>query len=244
MRFILTVWLLTLCLSGANAQLSAQLAKLPDLHRQLVVVTAGGWHSTTASLQRYEKKGNAWQAVGQQIEVSLGKKGLAWGRGLHNPGLAGPEKVEGDGRAPAGIFEFGTAFGYSAAAPKEVKIPYRQAGERDYWVDAIASPAYNSWVTIAKDQENTPRARWSSVERMKRADHLYELGLVVKHNMEPAVPGKGSAIFLHVWRTPGAPTLGCTAMRKEDLSSLLAWLDPDKHPLLIQAPQEEMDGLL
>jgi L,D-peptidoglycan transpeptidase YkuD (ErfK/YbiS/YcfS/YnhG family) len=79
---------------------------------------------------------------------------------------------------------------------------------------------------------------------MKRRDHLYELGLVVKHNMEPAIAGKGSAIFLHVWRSPGAPTLGCTAMNKQELIRLLTWLDPAKQPLFIQAPEGELERLM
>lgn len=71
---------------------------------------------------------------------------------------------------------------------------------------------------------------------MKRADHLYELGLVVQHNMQPAVAGKGSAIFFHIWRTEGSPTLGCSAMSKQALTDIMIWLDPEKAPLLIQMP--------
>lgn len=179
----------------------------------------------------------------QQLVVVPGKNGMGWGRGLHAPVPAGPEKAEGDGKAPAGIFEFGEAFGYGTDPPVNLKLPYRQSTARDYWIDATASPAYNTWVSIPEDKENIPEKYWNSFERMKRRDHLYELGLVIKHNMEPAVPGKGSAIFMHIWRSPGAPTLGCTAMSKEDLVALLSWLDPEKHPLLIQAPKQEIDQL-
>jgi L,D-peptidoglycan transpeptidase YkuD (ErfK/YbiS/YcfS/YnhG family) len=99
-------------------------------------------------------------------------------------------------------------------------------------------------VRIPEAQENEPQNYWPSVERMKRRDHLYELGLIVKHNTEPAIAGKGSAIFFHVWRSLGAPTLGCTAMDKQELNHLLTWLDPDKHPLLIQVPETELGSLL
>lgn len=111
-------------------------------------------------------------------------------------------------------------------------------------MDASSAADYNSWVRIPAAQENEPKNYWASVERMKRRDHLYELGLIVKHNTEPAVAGKGSAIFLHLWRSPGAPTLGCTAMDKQELIRLLTWLDPAKHPLLVQASKEVMDELV
>ena len=38
----------------------------------------------------------------------------------------------------------------------------------------------------------------------------------------PAVPGKGSAIFLHLWRGPRRPTAGCVAFRRPDLAWILA----------------------
>ena len=70
---------------------------------------------------------------------------------------------------------------------------------------------------------------------MRRDDHVYELGVVVEHN-DACVPGRGSAIFLHVWREPGAPTAGCTSMARDDLLRLLRWLDPAAEPLLVQLP--------
>lgn len=207
-----------------------------------MLVTSASWTAPTGLLQLYEKTDSGWVAT-KNVEVALGKNGMGWGRGVHAASSSGPEKVEGDGKAPAGIFELGDAFGYLKTPSFKLRIPYRQSTDRDYFVDAKDSPDYNSWVTIPKDKLNEPKKYWSSFEGMKRADHLYELGLVVKHNMSPAIPGKGSAIFLHVWRRPAAPTLGCTAMSKEDLTEVLTWLDPDKAPLLIQVPEGELAKL-
>jgi L,D-peptidoglycan transpeptidase YkuD (ErfK/YbiS/YcfS/YnhG family) len=36
------------------------------------------------------------------------------------------------------------------------------------------------------------------------------------------VPGRGSAIFLHVWRKPRHPTAGCIAFARDDLAWILA----------------------
>lgn len=243
-KLILTTCLLAAAVFVANAQLPVEINNLPPQHQQLVLVTAVAWNSQTGLLQLYHRTGNTWTPTGKQVEVVLGKNGLGWGRGLHAANLPGPEKVEGDGKTPAGIFKFGEAFGYSTTSPAEFKIPYRQSTERDYWVDAATSSAYNSWVTIAEDKENNPKKYWSSFERMKRADHLYELGIVIKHNMGPVLADKGSAIFMHIWRRAGSPTIGCTAMSKQDLTAVLAWLDPEKKPLFIQAPTEEIKKLI
>ena len=35
------------------------------------------------------------------------------------------------------------------------------------------------------------------------------------------------------------PTSGCTAMERERLEELLAWLDPRKSPVLVQLPSHE-----
>ena len=64
-------------------------------------------------------------------------------------------------------------------------------------------------------------------------DGLYRWGIVVGHN--PAnQPGAGSCIFIHLWRGPGQPTAGCTAMSEENLPRILAWLDPALDPRLVQ----------
>lgn len=227
----------------SQAQTLLDELKIPQRHQQVVLVIAENWNSPTGVLQLYHRNDTGWILTGKKTEIVLGKNGLGWGRGLHSSSFPGPEKVEGDGKAPAGIFEFGEAFGYDKTPPLGVKLPYRQSIERDYWVDAINSAEYNSWVTIPDDKDNDPKKYWSSIERMKRRDHLYELGVVVKHNMDPAIVAKGSAIFLHVWRTSGSFTLGCTAMSKENLTSILAWLEPEKKPILIQIPRKEISQL-
>ena len=91
---------------------------------------------------------------------------------------------------------------------------------------------------------------WRSAESMRRdlapGDDLYRWGLVVRYN-DQAEAGAGSCIFLHVWRGPGSPTAGCTAMAEEDLLAILAWLDPKPvqgaGPLLIQGTRAYLESL-
>ncbi len=56
-----------------------------------------------------------------------------------------------------------------------------------------------------------------SHEKLRRSDRQYDLVIPTDYNWPKAVPGKGSAIFLHVWRRPRHPTAGCVAFAREDL---------------------------
>jgi D-alanyl-D-alanine dipeptidase len=72
----------------------------------------------------------------------------------------------------------------------------------------------------------------------------YRWGAVINHNVNPAVPGVGSCVFLHIWSGPSSWTAGCTAMAQEQLEPILAWLDPAKSPLLVQLPAAQYKKLM
>ena len=202
--------------------------------RQLLVVTVPTWNSTTGLLQRFdrERTGDAWRKAGMPIAISIGRTGLAWGSGLHAvpQSTEGGIKKEGDGRSPAGIFSLMNAFGYAAAnTMTALKIPYEHCTESLRCVDDAVSPDYNRIL-----QEPKGGAPWKSAELMKRDDEQYRLGVVVAHNQSPRVAGAGSCIFLHIWKEPGAPTSGCTAMASGDIETVVRWLDATKQPRLVQ----------
>lgn len=229
----LFVWMLPGCVS---APLKLEWPDLPQEARQVLQVRTDSWDASRGSLQRWRKDDSGkWIPVGNSIPVSVGRSGLAWGRGLHQEASSENVKREGDMKAPAGIFSLGTAFGYAESPPEGSRYPYRMVTEHDFFVDDGNSPEYNQWVRLPGGV-SAAETRWKSFEKMRRKDGLYELGIVVNHNTEPAVPGFGSAIFLHLWRGPGQPTAGCTAMSRPDLVELLSWLESDAHPVLIQAP--------
>ncbi|MBV9080268.1 MAG: hypothetical protein JO102_04020, partial [Elusimicrobia bacterium] len=200
--------------------------------KQLVVVRTSGWSEKGGTLQRFERSGEGWKRVGEPWPVSVGGKGLAWGRGLQ-PAEDGPMKQEGDLTAPAGIFPIGKSYGYADAAPAGSRWPYGRLGETSLCVDDPKSKHYNEIFDatpgVAKD--------WSSAETMRRKDHLYKWLLNVEQNT-PVQCGCGSCIFLHIWRTPGATTEGCTAMEEENLLTLIRWLDPAGRAMLVQLPDE------
>lgn len=209
---------------------------VPAQSRQLVLSTAAGWDATRATLQAYERPSAAgpWKAVGPPIEASLGRSGLAWGRGRHDPGLPGPQKKEGDGRSPAGVFDLRVLTGYDAQAPAGTRLAYRRATSTLRCVDDVRSRFYNQLVDesqVAKD--------WSAAEDMRRPDELYRFVVWVGHNDAPVAAGGGSCIFLHLRQGAGSVTAGCTAFEAEPMLRLLRWLDPDAGPVLVQLPEAE-----
>ena len=77
---------------------------------------------------------------------------------------------------------------------------------------------------------------------MRRPDALYKLGIVIQQNTSPVVRGRGSAIFLHIWRSPTTPTIGI-GMRESNMRRLIDWLNPRANPVLIEAPRTELAKL-
>jgi L,D-peptidoglycan transpeptidase YkuD (ErfK/YbiS/YcfS/YnhG family) len=77
---------------------------------------------------------------------------------------------------------------------------------------------------------------------LAHGDDLYRWGVEVAYNPERE-PGAGSCIFLHVWRGPGSPTAGCTAMPEDDLLTVLRWLRPGDDPVLVQGTRSFLEGL-
>ena len=77
---------------------------IPAASTQLLLCIAADWDSPAGELQCFTRNADGgWQPASAPLPVMLGRKGLAWGRGLH-PLMAGTAKQEGDGRAPAGVF--------------------------------------------------------------------------------------------------------------------------------------------
>jgi L,D-peptidoglycan transpeptidase YkuD (ErfK/YbiS/YcfS/YnhG family) len=56
---------------------------------------------------------------------------------------------------------------------------------------------------------------------------------VIEWNTVAPVPGRGSAIFFHVWKEPTESTSGCVAVSESDARALLAWLDRAREPVFV-----------
>ena len=157
-----------------------------------------------------------------QVSMRGGHAVLDWGAGARRaaigPGGIAVKGGEGDGITPRGRFPIREIF-YRAdriARPK-ARLPLRAIAENDGWCDAPTDPNYNRLVTLPYP---------ASAEHMWRDDHLYDLVAVLGYNDDPVVPGKGSAIFLHLAKPDYAHTQGCVALAFADALAALEQLEP------------------
>ncbi len=136
----------------------------------------------------------------------------AYGRGGFSA-----DKKEGDGATPLGTFTLRECW-YRAdrlGAPV-TKLPLKVIQETDGWCDDPKSPDYNKHVKL-------PFA--PSHEKLWHDDHVYDLIVPIGYNDDPAVSGKGSAIFLHLAHDDYKPTEGCIALAKPDFLAILRDID-------------------
>lgn len=62
-------------------------------------------------------------------------------------------------------------------------------------------------------------------------DFNREAGSPVSDGAEPEGPGPGGGIWLHV--DNGAPTLACVTVSEANMVTILRWLDPSQHPVIV-----------
>ncbi len=204
----------------------------------MVLSVSAGWDADArdpAGLRAARGRHAPWAPVGAPIEASLGRTGLAWGRGLHPAGLPGPEKREGDGKSPAGRLRPAPRHGLREGAAR--RAPGCRTGRRPRRCAASTTRARASTTsspTRRRRRRTGPRPRTCGAK-----DDLYRLVVWVGHNDAPVVPGGGSCIFLHLRSGPDATTAGCTAFEPEPMERLLRWLDPAARPVLVQLPEAE-----
>ena len=141
---------------------------------------------------------------GRRFPCSVGRGGIT------------STKREGDGATPVGIHHI-TGCLYRAdrlAPPAPWAKPIRSY---DGWSENPDDPLYNQLVRLPH--------RYSH-EYLRRGDRLYDIILLTDWNWPDAVPGRGSAIFLHRWRRPGFPTAGCIGFRPDHLAWIAAAAPP------------------
>lgn len=206
---------------------------------QIVLVTTPDWNSVSGRLSLFETSTQGWKQVGSW-PIVVGRNGLAWGKGMHPPESGDPQKREGDGKSPAGIFKLSSAFGSEPSIRvKDIKLPYLPLSAVIECVDDANSQYYNAIV----NREEVTKPDWNSSEKMLAIGEQYRLGVVVDHNFQPRAPGHGSCIFLHIWKGETSGTAGCTAMDAKHMERIVRWLDPVKKPLLVQLPVSEYERL-
>ena len=143
---------------------------------------------------------------GRRFACTIGRGGV----------VAAERKREGDGGTPTGTHRIvGMLYRPDRMArPTDWALPI---GPSDLWSDDVRDPDYNLMVRAPHE---------FSHERLRRADPQYDLVLITDWNWPYSVPGRGSAIFIHRWRRPCAPTAGCVALAPQDLLWIAQRLRP------------------
>lgn len=140
---------------------------------------------------------------GLHLRCALGRGGV----------VPAAEKREGDGASPAGIWPARRVWYRPDRGPApETGLPVIALAPEDGWCDARDDARYNCWVPVPFP---------ASHERLWRQDGLYDLIVELGYNDDPPLPGRGSAIFLHIAREGFPPTQGCVALADGDLREVL-----------------------
>jgi len=147
------------------------------------------------------------------------QRGLLTGAGQKCRAVCGragvtTHKREGDEATPAGVLNLVRVL-YRAdrlGKPPRCAVPVEPIGPHDGWCDDPADPAYNRPVRLPYAGRH---------EALWREDGIYDIAGVLDWNAAPVIPGRGSAIFLHVARPDFAPTAGCIALALPDLLACL-----------------------
>jgi L,D-peptidoglycan transpeptidase YkuD (ErfK/YbiS/YcfS/YnhG family) len=132
------------------------------------------------------------------------------------------QQSEGSTRTPIGTFTLTQAFGRNA--DPGTALPYHQTVPDDWWVSDVHSPLYNTLQNCSRCSFDT-----SVSEHLYYITPYYDYAVVMDVNRWPAVPGDGSAFFLHI-SPDHQPTAGCVAIDEGPLLTIMRWLDPDRHP--------------
>jgi zinc D-Ala-D-Ala dipeptidase len=228
--------------SDSAARLPTGLRRsIPEMSscRQLILVTTSGWGDVNAKIQLLARQNGGatlWEKAGTPFPAMVGKRGLAWGIGLHGSGARGmPSKQEGDQKSPAGVFRLYAVFGTASAERVQyLRFPYEQVNAATEAINDPHSKYYNR--VVERGEIRDPD--WATSESMLSVPIQYRFGAMIEHNWSQ-IPGAGSCIFLHVWKDERTGTAGCTATSLTNLKRLLHWLNAQENPLIVQLPAPE-----
>lgn len=149
-------------------------------------------------------------AFGQMHRCATGRGGFS------------DNKQEGDGATPIGTFPLRRVF----YRPDRLLPPTTGAiplAPEMGWCDDPQHPAYNTLIQ---------RPFAARHEQLWRDDAVYNIIIEVGYNDSPAVPQRGSAIFIHLARLGYPPTEGCVALSEVNLRSILAQMDKESEVFL------------
>lgn len=144
-----------------------------------------------------------------EYRCALGKNGVIEAR----------SKKEGDNKSPLGQWAMRRVF----YRPDRVDEPITS-------LQTMALTDKIGWSDDPRDQENYNKLVTLpypfSHEKLWREDEVYNIIVELGYNDAPAIPGKGSAIFMHIKRSDYEGTEGCVALAEIHLRQLLKNASP------------------
>ena len=140
-----------------------------------------------------------------KFRCSIGKNGMT------------KNKIEGDKKTPKGIFNIGSLYyrkdKYQNLDTKIKCIPIKK--NMGWCDDPNNKKYYNKLVKIKKNIK---------YEKLFREDNKYNLLIPISYNTKKPMPGKGSAIFIHLTNKYES-TLGCITLKEKDFLIMLKLLN-------------------
>jgi L,D-peptidoglycan transpeptidase YkuD (ErfK/YbiS/YcfS/YnhG family) len=144
--------------------------------------------------------------AGRSVGCALGRSG------------ARTLKREGDGASPIGTWRIlRVLYRRDRIQRPRTRVPLTAIMQHDGWCDAPDDRNYNRPVPLPYP---------ASTEALFRADAVYDIVVILDHNIRPRRRGSGSAIFMHLARPGYTPTEGCIALSLPHMRQLLAQISP------------------
>ncbi len=136
------------------------------------------------------------------------------GQGGHN---SAQKKIEGDKTTPIGKWYLSSIYYrpdrvLRPRLKKKNILKVNRITKNCGWCDDIKSKNYNKYINIKKFSFQK-----INYEKLWREDNVYDIIIVISHNVKPTIRNKGSAIFIHCSFPDNRNTLGCVALKKKDL---------------------------
>lgn len=186
---------------------------IPDETTQLILVAVDNDDEKLYLMEKHES--GMWHVAYGPFEVQVGKNGLG-------------KESEGDGKSPEGLYELGYAFG-EEDSPAGTTWPWRTTEDGDIWIEDANSEYYNMFIADGSIEEPD----WKNYSNLNIA--AFERAIEIRYNSDREA-GAGSAIFLHIWISSKKDTNGCTSMSRENVETLISWLDPAANTMIAQVP--------
>ena len=127
------------------------------------------------------------------------------------------KKKEGDKKTPKGTYSLGPVyFRKDKIQILDTKLKKIEIKKDMGWCDDVNSKFYNKLIKVNKKITH---------EKLYKKNSSYDLLIPINYNTFRPKKNKGSAIFLHLTNDYRKKTLGCIALKKNDMIILLKIID-------------------